>query len=545
MPWRRLALLLFAALLLPWHDLPAGGAPIGAEAARPPRVDPALDYFRQGTIHATSADLGKLIEQLGNPSFEVREQASRRLTAIGGPALPALARVASEPDAEVRRRALDCRHQIESGPESELVIAAARQVAEQKPAGAAAILLDYLPARVDEAVLDELRAALAAVAVRECRPDPAIVRALTDPAPPRRAAAGIALCRAGVRQELPAVSKLLRDPDPEVRLRVGLALAELGEKDAVPVLIALLDVLPRNLLAPVEDLLYPLAGDKAPALAMGDDAAAHRKFREAWTDWWQKEGGSADLRRARENLFLDRTIVLLLDQGKMIDLDADDRPVWEMSGLGFPLDLQVLPGQRVLVADNQGGRVVERHRSGVVLWEKDVNGPIMAQRLPNGRTFIATRAELMEVDRAGTVVVSYVRPDGEEFMRAAKLPDGDIACVVGYVPGPRNFVRLDAAGRERSRFPVNVQTSGGRIDVQPDGRVLIPLWRENRVVEHDATGRPLRQFAIEQPIAALRLANGNTLITSMSEQRAVEFDLAGKEVWQYRSTTRVNRAWRR
>ena len=545
MSWRRLALLLVAGLLLPWHDVPAGGAPVPNEPGRSSGADAALDFFRERTIHVSSADLGRLIEQLGDPSFEVREQASGRLTAIGGLALPALSRAAADADPEVGRRARECRQQIEEGPDADRVIAAAHRLAERRPAGATAVLLDYLPARVDEAAIEALQTALESVALHNGRPEPSLVRALADPVSSRRWAAGLALCRAGVQQVLAPVRKLLQDPDPIVRLRIGLALADLGEKEAVPVLIALLDVLPRNLLTPVEDLLYPLAGAHAPALAMGADAAAHRKFREAWADWWHKEGGTADLRRARDHPFLDHTIVLLLDRGKMIDLDAEDRPVWEMSDLGFPLDLQVLPGERVLVADNQGGRVVERHRNGVVLWEKDVVSPVMAQRLPNGRTFIATRVELMEVDRAGTVVFSYVRPEGEEFMRAAKLPDGDIACVVGRVGRRRHFVRLDAAGREKTRFEVNVQTSGGRVDVQPDGRVLIPQWGEGHVVEYDATGRALRQFSVEQPIAALRLANGNTLITSMSEQRAVELDPAGKEVWQYRATTRVNRVWRR
>src|SRR5262249_34059559 len=162
------------------------------------------------------------------------------------------------------------------------------------------------------------------------------------------------------------------------------------------------------------------------------------------------------------------------------ELDGDDKPIWEMRDLGFPLDLQVLPGGRVLVADNQGHRVVERHHDGNILWEKNVAVPIMAQRLPDGNTFIASRTGLMEGDRAGTVVFSYARPDGDEFMRAARLPDGDIACVVGRMGrGGGHFVRLDPSGREKVRFPVNVQTTGGRIDVQPDGRVLIPLWGNN------------------------------------------------------------------
>jgi hypothetical protein len=130
-------------------------------------------------------------------------------------------------------------------------------------------------------------------------------------------------------------------------------------------------------------------------------------------------------------------------------------------------------------------------------------------------------------------------------MRAVRLPDGDIACVVGRVPRPRHFVRLDPSGHEKSRFTVNVYTSGGRIDVLPDGRVLIPLWADNRVVEYDPKGKQLREFSVEQPIAATRLPNGNTLMTSMTELRAVEVDPAGKEVWQYRASTRVTRALRR
>jgi hypothetical protein len=531
---RRLAPLLLAGLLLPWCAAPADDDP-----------DP-LDFFRARTTRTTPDELRRLTGQLGDESFEVRERAAERFVRVGAPALPSLARAAADPDAEVRRRADECRHAIETPPDGPQVRAAARLVAERRPPGAAAVLLDYLPARAEETTAEALRTALAAVALRDGKPEPALVRALTDEAPARRAAAGAALCRAGARDHLPAIRKLLQDPDAQVRLLVGLALADLGEKEAVPVLIALLDALPRNLVAPVEELLYGMAGAKSPALAMGDSAASRRKFRDAWADWWTKDGAAADPRRARETPFLDHTVVLLLDQGTMIDLDGDDRPVWEMDDLGLPLDLQVLPGERVLVTDNQGGRVVERHHDGTVLWRKDAVGPLMAQRLPDGNTFIGTRTELLEVDRAGTVVFSYVRPEGEEFMRAARLPDGDIACVV--VRGTRgrsSFVRLDPSGREKVRFAVDVQTYGGRIDVQPDGRVLVPAMGEDRVIEYDATGRPLREFSVRQPIAALRLANGNTLVTSMRERRAVELDPAGKEVWQYRSDTRVNRALRR
>ena len=130
-------------------------------------------------------------------------------------------------------------------------------------------------------------------------------------------------------------------------------------------------------------------------------------------------------------------------------------------------------------------------------------------------------------------------------MRTCKLPDGSFAVILH---SGQRYVRLDANGKELEGFSfnVNVHTFGGRIDVQPDGSVLIPQMYLNKVVEYDARGKPVREFNVSQPIVAARLPNGNTMITSMNENRAVELDLSGKQVWEYRGDkTRVTRAYRR
>src|SRR5262249_6311297 len=143
----------------------------------------------------------------------------------------------------------------------------------------------------------------------------------------------------------------------------------------------------------------------------------------------------------------------------------------------------------------------------------------------------------------GKEVFSYANPGGDQFMRATKLRNGDYAFVSQL--NATRFVRLSPEGKELASFNVDVRTSGGRIDVTPKGNVLVPENGNNRVVEYDPQGKMVWQVHIEQPIAAVRLANGNTLVTSMSQNRAVEFDRAGKEVWEYKSDTRVTRAFRR
>jgi hypothetical protein len=136
-------------------------------------------------------------------------------------------------------------------------------------------------------------------------------------------------------------------------------------------------------------------------------------------------------------------------------------------------------------------------------------------------------------------------------MRATKLRNGDIACVtqLGIPPtGITRFVLLRPAGgefRDVKSWGVNVRTLGGRIDVLPDGHVLIPEKDNNRVVEYDAEGHSVWGVTLDQPVAALRLPNGHTVVTLFRENRAVEVDRAGKEVWQFKADTKVTRAFRR
>jgi len=409
------------------------------------------------------------------------------------------------------------------------------------------VLLAYLPVVEDDVVGEAVRQTLTAIAIRDGKADPVLVAALADKTPVRRAAAGAALCRARADDQKPAIRKLLEDKDPHVRLHVGLALAEAKQKDAIPVLIALLEVLPFDQTGTLEDVLYLLAGNKAPEAAPGSDAASRRAYREKWQEWWQKHGAEVDLAvLTQPSRLLGFTMVILLDEGKLQELDAAKRVRWKIEGLGFPLDAQYLAGDRVLVAEQAANRVTERDLKGNIVWEKQVPEPLMAQRLPNGATLIASRQQVIEVNRDGTTLATHTRPAGESVMRAQKLRGGDLAIVtMDLNTNATRYVRVDAKGKEVASFPVPVRTSGGRIEVLPNGHVLIPEMQANRVAEYDTTGKVVWSAQVPQPIAAVRLPNGRTLVTSMTENRAMELDRAGSQVWEFRHDSRVSRAWRR
>jgi hypothetical protein len=69
------------------------------------------------------AELRRLIEQLGSPSFSEREEATAALDAAGEPALPGLRSAATSDDAEVRRRAADLVRKIEMRLETDHLLA--------------------------------------------------------------------------------------------------------------------------------------------------------------------------------------------------------------------------------------------------------------------------------------------------------------------------------------------------------------------------------------------------------------------------------------
>lgn len=511
-----------------------------------------LDVFRRRTLNEEDLEKVKtLIRQLGDESYKVREHAVANLVSRGPVVTELLKAALNNADLEVTRRANRCLQRIkEKDFKPGVLPAAVRLVARQKPAHTTEVLLAYLPFADNEEVADEVRNALTALAVRDGKTDLALTKALTDKSPIRRAAAGEALCRAKVADQKAAVLRLLQDPDASVRMRLAMVLVNAGQRDAVPIIIDAMPDVSQVLAWQGEDILLRLAeGRDAPAVSLGSDAAARRKARDAWSSWWKTNGSMVDLAKLHERpALLGYTVVVLLDEGEVLELGKNNQVRWQIKDLHFPLDVQVLPGDRILVAEYQAQRITERNQRGEILWEEKVEagsqgGPLVGQRLPNGNTFIATASEIYEVNRNHKVVFSHSFPINEQVMKAVKLPRGDMVCLTTML----RVVRLDASGRELNSFPVGLgqRLHGGRIDVLPNGHVLVPHNAENKVAEYDSNGTEVWKVTIQEPVAAARLANGNTLVTTMSQNRAVEFDRDGNEVWQYRTNTRVTRALRR
>jgi HEAT repeat protein len=460
---------------------------------------------------------------------EPRQKAMNQLIAIGQPAV-SLVRQAARPEEKTRTVAGQVLKSLETKETAPSIVDIARLLKLRPAAGAVEALLAYLPAAEEEA-LDEICSSLGALGVTDGKADPKLIASLNDKAPARRAGSAVALVRAKAKETLPAVQKLLQDADPGVRLQVALALTIQGQKDAVPILIDLLAQLPVNQGWEAEDLLYRIAEDKPPA-AMLSDEASRKKCRDTWAEWWKNNSAKANLTKLDNgSRFLGYTLVVSTNvkggqNGQVMELGRDGKPRWQFEGLIYPLDAHVVGNNRVLVAEYSANQISERTFKGEILWKKDVPMPLACQRLPNGNTFIACQNQILELDKTGKEVVTIPRPS-HDVMSAQKLRNGQIVALTNN----GTLIKMDATGKElKSQTLHAMQILGGSIDVLPNGHVLIPQYRTNKIVEYDSEGKVAWEAPVSRPISAYRLPNGQTLVGTLYPGQILELDRSGKQI---------------
>jgi HEAT repeat protein len=496
-----------------------------------------IDYFRKRiNPKADPARVKELIRELGHEDFQVREKAQHELQILGTAAFSELKKAASDPDAERRERAGELCRQIEAKSEAGLQEAAARTLARLQPQGAADVLLAYLPFAADLTVIDEICRSLVTLSIRGGEVDPAMIRAVNDKEPLRRAAAGQVLSHVANQQT--AVRKLLKDPEPLVRLRVALALVERRQKDAIPIMIDALGHLPPEQLIQAEEFLLSLAGENAPQVSLGNTDATRNACRDAWARWWQENQGKIDLAKASltrptlgytlivQHKFIGRGV------GEVMELDKERKVRWSFEVPNYPVDAHFTGANSVLVAEFQGMQVTERDLKGNIKRQIQVPGnPIGAQKLSNGNMFVVLQNRLIEYNPQGKEVFSFA---GGQFFRARKLPNGEII----YVTNRGTLVRMESRTRRRLKsFSVgNLATPFGSIDILPNGHVLVPQFHNAQVAEFDREGRQVKALpCMAAPTAVSRLPNGHTLVGSTNSQMVAEFDRSGRQLWAFQS----------
>jgi HEAT repeat protein len=508
---------------------------VGADAAG------LVAFFRKRTLsEEDQKQLAAFVRKLDSDVFKERQEAAKMLVESGTPALAYLRPALKGNSVEMTRRVEECIKKIEKGPGPALPMAAARLLARRHPAEAIQVLLAYVPFADDNAVEEEVLNALAQLSIQDPQVPGALATALKDELPARRAAAALVLGLVGGKEECAALRPLLKDSEPPVRLRAAQGLLCAKDKEAVPVLLALLGDGPMTVAAQAEDLLRQVGGEKGPLVSINEAGAdARKKGHEAWTSWWRDHGDKLTLAGPlRDRPYLNITLVAELSGGKrgnnhrVWEFGPDGKVRWEMNEPFNPIDAQILPGNRLLVAEYNGQKVTERDiATKKILWEKRTNSIVVScQRLSNGNTFIATY----------NTGVLEVKPDGKEvythnpvanfsgIVNAIKMRNNTIA----IMSAQGELIEIDTAGKKLRTTKLDNNGGWNGVEELPGGRLLICIQSPGKVQELDSARKKVWECSVQGAVHAIRLPNGNTLVACGNNSRLVEVDRAGKEVWK-------------
>lgn len=505
-----------------------------------------LGFFKSRTVDdAQRKRVQELIAQFSSEDFDERESASEELTRFGVAAVGLLRQAENTSDVETLLRIERCLNAIEKVSTGSLSQAAARQIARLKPEGGVEVLLNFLPFIDDEMLGEEVRNTLAELAMKGGRPDPTLSQALRDTNPIRRGAAAEALARSGdktVREEIKTFYQ--RETDLETKMLVSLGLLVYGkDKSMLPEIIKLMPQVQSARIYRAEEILYTLAGETPPSITGGIDAESRRKASQAWLEWYEKNEAKIDLAKLEESeKLLGFTLVMEMDVrgigGRIIEVGPDAKERWKIANLQFPSDAQVLPGNRVLVAEHNSNRVSERDLTGKEIWAVQVNQPVNVQRLTNGNTFVVGRAGLAEFDRDQKQTFTFNRQQ-YDIVSGQKTRNGEYL----FLTQQGQIIRLDKEGKQSKVYAVGRVPYWGGMEIQSNGKVL--YTQGNGIAELDlATGESTQVVSYPNGSSCQRLPNGNVLVCGMNKMEVVELDRNGKKIWEYKSTDQNTRPWR-
>src|SRR5262249_22540670 len=238
--------------------------------------------------------------------------------------------------------------------------------------------------------------------------------------PIKRWAAGDALARSALKDNKDAILKLLEDENVTVRRRVSEALIVDAKENgsassSVPALIKIISSGSADDILAAEDVLVAMAGEKAPKEPEDRDAPkAMQRYQQEWEAWWKDASPKFDLKKIDfEGAGRNYTLIGMQGYsnnkrytGRLIEMDKDGKAKWEIEDLLYPVYACKTKRDRVLICEHNGNKVTERDtKNNKIIWKKEgLSQPVSCERLNNGNTFIATRNEMMEVDRDGKVV---------------------------------------------------------------------------------------------------------------------------------------------
>lgn len=181
-----------------------------------------------------------------------------------------------------------------------------------------------------------------------------------------------------------------------------------------------------------------------------------------------------------------------------------------------------------------GGKVVWTYSTGKG-WEYDD-----IWMLSNGNILFSRMGWAAEVTPQKKIVWRIDAPQGTEIHSVQPLGLDRVLVMQNGTP-PRLMVvnkRTKAVEVDHAMPPAGgVHAQFRRVRMTAEGTYLVPFLQMDKVVEYDRNFAEIWSYAIKSPWAAIRLHNGNTLITDEKDMLTREVNARGETVWEFNIKT--------
>jgi outer membrane protein assembly factor BamB len=214
-------------------------------------------------------------------------------------------------------------------------------------------------------------------------------------------------------------------------------------------------------------------------------------------------------------------------------------PAWPGQGLAQHPMLYAGEGYNTLFLVN-GGKVIWTYSAGRFSPER--GGEIDdVWLMSNGHILFARQFSVQEITPQKTIVWHYEPPAGTEVHTAQPIGLDKVLLVQNGLP-PKLMLINKKTGEVEIEHALPATSFTNQKTVHPQfrrirmtaaGTFLVPFLKMGQVVEYNRDMKEVWRYEIPTPWAAVRLHNGNTLITDEHDKLVREVNPKGETVWEF------------
>ncbi len=225
------------------------------------------------------------------------------------------------------------------------------------------------------------------------------------------------------------------------------------------------------------------------------------------------------------------------------DEEEIDRPFWPVSEEGSDPSL---PGGGLARHDmlyiGEGCNKIFLIKDGKIAWTFSTGKGWELDdiwMMTNGNIVFSRMYWAAEVTPEKKIVWRMDAPKGTEIHAVQPLDLNRVLVLVNEVPAPRVLIINKKTGEHELDRVIPYWGGGGthgqnrRIRYTAEGTFLVPYLSGGKVVEFDKDFNEIWSYDVGKPWAAIRLKNGNTLISDESDESVIEVTPDKKVVWSF------------